>query len=79
MIPIPGEEPLQDERPALGYAMALAAAALFGVNGAVIKVALDADLSAYRLAELRCLFSFLIFVVIVAAARPERLRVTRRD
>src|SRR5436190_16030683 len=59
--------------------MALAAAALFGVNGAVIKVALDADLSAYRVAELRCLFSFLIFVAIVAAARPERLQVTRRE
>ena len=79
VIPIPGVEPLRTERPALGYAMALAAAALFGVNGAVIKVALDADLSAYRLAELRCLFSFLIFVVIVAAARPERLHVSRRE
>ena len=79
MIPIPGEEPLRTERPALGYFMALAAAALFGVNGAVIKVALGGDLSAYRLAELRCLFSFLVFVAIVAVARPERLRVTRRE
>jgi drug/metabolite transporter (DMT)-like permease len=79
VIPIPGAEPMRDERPALGYAMALGAAALFGVNGAVIKVALGGDLSAYRLAELRCLFSFLVFIAIVAVARPERLHVTRRE
>lgn len=79
MIPIPGAEPLRAERPALGYAMALAAAALFGVNGAVIKVALGGGLSAYRLAELRCLFSFAVFVMIVAVARRERLRVGARE
>jgi len=59
--------------------MALAAAALFGVNGTVVKVALDDGLSAYRLAELRCLASFVIFVAIVAATRPERLRTSRRE
>jgi len=79
VIPIPGSEPLRKEQPALGYMMALAAAALFGVNGAVVKVALSENLSAYRLAELRCLFSFVIFVGIVAVARPERLRVTGRE
>ena len=80
MIPIPGAEPLRRARnPALGYLMALAAAALFGVNGTVVKVALDDGLSAYRLAELRCLASFVIFVAIVAATRPERLRTSRRE
>jgi drug/metabolite transporter (DMT)-like permease len=79
VIPIPGSEPLRREQPALGYAMALAAAALFGVNGSVVKVALGEDMSAYRLAELRCLFSFAIFVLIVAVARPERLRVSGRE
>jgi drug/metabolite transporter (DMT)-like permease len=80
VIPIPGAEPLGRERnPALGYVMALAAAALFGVNGAVIKVTLDDGLSAYRLAELRCMASFVIFVALVAATRPERLRTTRRE
>ena len=67
------------ERPALGYAMALASAAMFGINGAVIKVALGDGMSAYRLAELRCLFSFAIFVLVVAAWRPERLRVGGRE
>jgi drug/metabolite transporter (DMT)-like permease len=79
VIPIPGSESLRREQPALGYAMALAAAALFGVNGSVVKVALGEDMSAYRLAELRCLFSFAIFVLIVAVARPERLRVSGRE
>ena len=79
MIPIPGSEPLRREQPALGYAMALAAAALFGVNGSVVKVALGEDMSAYRLAELRCLFSFAIFVLIVAVVRPDRLRVGGRE
>jgi drug/metabolite transporter (DMT)-like permease len=79
VIPIPGSEPLRVERPAVGYAMALGAAAMFGVNGAVIKVALGEGMSAYRLAELRCLFSFVIFVFIVAAMRPERLRVGGRE
>ena len=79
VIPIPGSEPLRREQPALGYAMALAAAALFGVNGSVVKVALGEDMSAYRLAELRCLFSFAIFVLIVAVVRPDRLRVSGRE
>ena len=80
MIPISGAEPLRPERrPALGYAMALAAAALFGVNGTFVKVALDDEVSAYRLAELRCMASFAIFVLIVAATRPDRLRTTRRE
>ena len=79
VIPIPGAEPLRTERPALGYAMALSAAALFGVNGAVVKVALDDGLSGYRLAELRCLGSLVVFFLIVAAVRPETLRTTRRE
>ncbi len=80
MIPIPGAGHLRPERrPALGYVMALAAAALFGVNGAVVKVALDDGLSAYRLAELRCLASLAIFVAVVSATRPGSLRVSARE
>ena len=80
MIPIPGAEHVRREpQPVLGYVMALAAAALFGVNGTVVKVALDTDLSAYRLAELRCMFSLVIFFVIVAVTRPDKLRTSRRE
>ncbi len=79
-IPIPGSEPLRRvRRPALGYAMALAAAALFGINGAVVKVALDDGLSAYRLAELRCLGSLAVFLLLVTARHPDRLRVRVRE
>jgi drug/metabolite transporter (DMT)-like permease len=80
VIPIPGSEPARRARnPALGYAMALAAAALFGVNGAFLKVALDDGLSSYRLAELRCLASLAIFLVVVGVTRPASLRTTRRE
>jgi drug/metabolite transporter (DMT)-like permease len=80
VIPIPGVEPLRVvRRPTVGYLMALAAAALFGVNGAVLKVALDDGLSAYRLAELRCVASLAIFVLIVAVSSPERLRTGGRE
>jgi drug/metabolite transporter (DMT)-like permease len=80
VIPIPGAQPMRAaRRPALGYAMALGAAALFGVNGTVVKVALDDGLSAYRLAELRCVASLAIFVVVVAALRPGSLRTSGRE
>src|SRR5436190_11358873 len=59
--------------------MALGAAALFGVNGTVIKVALDDGLSAYRLAELRCVLSLAVFVLVVAISRPGSLRTTVRE
>ena len=80
VIPIPGAEPLRAaRRPALGYVLALGAAALFGVNGTVVKVALDDGLSAYRLAELRCVASLAIFVLVVAVSRPGSLRTSGRE
>ena len=41
-------------RPVLGFAMVLAAATLFGINGSVAKVALSSGLSSLRLTEARC-------------------------
>jgi drug/metabolite transporter (DMT)-like permease len=58
--------------------MALGAAALFGVNGTVSKVALD-DLSTYRLAEVRCAGAFVILAAIVVATRRDRIRTTPRE
>ena len=79
MIPIPGAEPLRrSPHPGLGYAMALGAAALFGVNGTVSKVALD-DLSTYRLAQVRCAGAFVILAAIVVATRRDRIRTTPRE
>src|SRR5262245_40310966 len=53
--------------------MALAAAALFGMNGTVAKVALH-DFSAYRLAETRSLGALAVFLAIVLAWRRARDR-----
>jgi drug/metabolite transporter (DMT)-like permease len=58
--------------------MALGAAALFGINGTVSKVALD-DLSTYRLAEVRCAGAFVILAAVVIATRRDRLRTTPRE
>jgi len=57
-----GEE--QARRPALGYAMVLAAATLFGLNGAVSKVVLTSSLGSLRLTEVRCLGAFLGLTVV---------------
>jgi len=78
-IAIPGQAPaVRLPDPALGYAMVLAAATLFGINGTVVKVALQ-GLSAYRLAEIRCLGALVIFLAIVVIDRPERLRTSGRE
>jgi len=50
----PSGEQTRVRKPLAGYAMVLAAAALFGVNGSVAKVALTSGLSSLRLTEARC-------------------------
>ncbi len=69
-----GEE--RARRPALGYAMVLAAATLFGLNGAVSKVVLTSSLGSLRLTEVRCLGSFLglAFVALLLDRDSLRLR-----
>jgi drug/metabolite transporter (DMT)-like permease len=62
--------------PRAGYVMALGAAALFAVNGAVSKVALTSGLEAPRLTALRCLGAFLGLAAVLAVAAPRRLRLT---
>ena len=62
-----------------GYLMAASAAILWGINGAVSKTILSTGLSAVRLAEVRSLGAAVGLLAIVAVARPERLRVTRRE
>jgi drug/metabolite transporter (DMT)-like permease len=76
---IPGERLVAARRPGLGYAMALGAGVLFGVNGTVSKVALESGLSSYRLSEIRCLAALVIFAGIVLSSRPQSLRTTRRE
>jgi drug/metabolite transporter (DMT)-like permease len=66
-------------RPLVGYSMALAAAVLFGVNGAVAKVALTSSLSSLRLTEARSLGACAGLTLLALARRPASLRVSRSE
>jgi drug/metabolite transporter (DMT)-like permease len=72
-------EPARRRHPRLGYAMAAAAAVLWGVNGAVSKTILSTGLSSERLAQVRCLGAAAGLLAILAVTAPGRLRLTRRE
>jgi drug/metabolite transporter (DMT)-like permease len=66
--------------PRVGYAMLVASAAFFAVNGAVMKVILTADaMSSLRLTQVRATGAFLCLAVALAAVAPARLRITRSE
>ena len=66
-------------RPLVGYGMVVAAATLFGVNGAVAKVALGSGLSSLRLTEARSLGACAGLTLLALARRPASLRVSRSE
>ena len=67
-------------RPALGYALVVAAICLWSVNATAAKVVVDSGgLSPLRLAELRATGAGLILFAAVALLRPQSLRVSRRE
>ena len=66
-------------RPAVGYALTLAAAAFFAVNGTVSTLALDAGIPATRLTALRCTGAAVALLVVLAVVAPGRLRITWRE
>ena len=72
-------EPAHIRRPRLGYAMAAAAAVLWGINGAVSKTILSTGLSSERLAQVRSLGAAVGLLAILAVLAPGRLRLTRRE
>lgn len=76
---IPAETLVRERRPGLGYAMALAAAALFGLNGTVSKVILKSGMTALRLTEVRCAGALVGLALILLATRPGSLRAGRRE
>jgi len=63
----------------VGYALTLAAAAFFAVNGTVSTLALQAGVPAPRLTALRCTGAAIGLVAALAIAAPGRLRLARRD
>jgi drug/metabolite transporter (DMT)-like permease len=60
--------------------MALAAAALWAVNGVVSKVIIESgDIPAERLTEVRTTGAFLLLAAVLVGTRPESLRVRRAE
>jgi drug/metabolite transporter (DMT)-like permease len=76
---LPSREPPRDRRPVLGYTMVFVAATLFGVNGAVSKVALTSGLSSLRLTEARSAGAFVALTAIALVRSPASLRVGRSE
>ena len=68
-----------DQRPAVGYGLYLLASLLFGINGTVSKVVLQAVDDTARVSQLRVTFAFLVLLVIVALTRPRTLRLRRAE
>src|SRR5438105_4968355 len=75
----PAGGPPEDIRPALGYGMVIAAALLFGINGAVSKVILESGLDSLRLTEVRSTGAALGLLLAVLAIAPGRLRLRRSE
>jgi drug/metabolite transporter (DMT)-like permease len=72
-------EAARQRRPALGYALAAAAAAMWALNGSMARFLLDDGVSAERLSQLRSFGSWAVLLVGLALVRPSLLRVERRD
>ena len=66
-------------RPLVGYGMVLVAAALFGVNGSVAKVALSSGMSSLRLTEARCAGACLGLMLIALVRSSAALRISRAE
>ena len=75
---IPGEAG-HERRPAVGYAMVVAAALLFALNGTVSKVVLQSGISSLELTQVRATGAFVGFALLLAATRRESLRLRRRE
>ena len=69
----------RDQRPAVGYALYLLASLLFGINGTVSKVVLQAVDDTARVSQLRVTFAFLLLLVIVAVTRPRTIPLRRAE
>lgn len=68
----------QRRNPAVGYALYLCAATLFGFNGTVSKTLLASGISAARLSQLRVTLAFLVMLAVVLVTKRSALRITSR-
>src|SRR5918912_3124212 len=76
---LPAEQPAARRRPRLGYAMVLAAATLWGLNGTLSKIVLASGLSSLRLAEARSTGAALGLAAVLLVVRPRSLRFGLRE
>ncbi|MGB7981170.1 MAG: EamA family transporter [Candidatus Nanopelagicales bacterium] len=67
------------KRPALGYALYLSGALLFGINGTVSKVLLTSVGDAARVSQLRVTAAFVILLAFVAVTHPRALPLRRHE
>jgi drug/metabolite transporter (DMT)-like permease len=63
----------------VGYAFALAGAALYGFGGVMAKDAFTAGIAPSEMAQLRAIFSFLVLLAVLATFGRRHLRVRRSD
>jgi drug/metabolite transporter (DMT)-like permease len=68
---------VRERQAARGYALIVAAAAMFGLNGSMARSLIDGGLSPVRLAQLRSLGSLAILVAVLLLTRRALLRVER--
>jgi drug/metabolite transporter (DMT)-like permease len=68
-----------ERRPALGYGLAAAAAAMWAVNGSLARFLLDDGVSAAHLSQIRATASALILVAALAVTSRRSLVIHRRD
>lgn len=70
---------ITERRPARGYALVAAGAAMFALGGNLARYLLDDGVSATRLSQLRSAGSLALIVVALAVTKPQLLRVRRAD
>lgn len=69
----------RERRPALGYALAAAAATMWAFNGSLARFLLDDGISATHLSQLRAGLSFVALAVGIAIVAPSKARIRRAD
>jgi len=74
-----GSTSTRARHPARGYVLALAAAAMWSLNGSLARYLLDDGVSALRLSQLRSAGSWLILALALLVTRRDLVRVERRQ
>jgi drug/metabolite transporter (DMT)-like permease len=77
--PLPGVPPARRQHPFTGYALYLAGATLFAINGTVSKSIVVSDIDPARLSQLRVTAAFVILAAVLAFINPQGFRLKRNE